>query len=317
MRYDEIGAAQIAELGRKASDPETINITTDSLMPGVPPSIPILWDRDRQALISVKDEISKYRRFPERRTGTAKAQTIDSFIDLTARHMTPESAIFADLDWRKPSLTAVIDYHPRRNLNENDVRVGVEPTKDADWSSHRIRYDFPFSEEWKQWAGGDGVSMEQGDFAFMIEDRIPHLVSPDEGDRRIAEEYLQTAMANPAEILMLSRGLQIRVAAEVKGVVTLNSGEGEMTFVEQHQDAAGGKIKVPGAFVIAIPVFLGGQDVRIPVRLRYRVRGGKVVWSYNIYRPDVIVGDRVRDDAREASGHTGLPLYEGEPEGSA
>ena len=86
-----------------------IHIDLDEAVEGLPSRIPVLIDRATGAVRDVRPLFEHWRVFPEFKRGTAKVLTLQSFIDLTNRHKTGVSAIFADSDWRKPSLTSVID----------------------------------------------------------------------------------------------------------------------------------------------------------------------------------------------------------------
>lgn len=294
--------ALVADLAETAGKPEIINIDTKGLGKGYPESVPVLWNRKFQTANSVKDFIDAYKTNPDRKKGTAQVDTRDSFTELVNRHKTDDSAIFADTNWKKPSLTAVIDYHEAKSGGA------------ADNLSHRVKYEFPLSDEWQTWIASNANSMSQEEFAYWIEDRIPDLASPTDAERNEWEPHFKTKFAVPSELITLSRGLKVNVDSEVKNSQNLQSGEGEVTFNETHRDADGKPIIIPGLFILAIAPFVMGEKVTIPVRLRYRVRQGKVNWWYEIFRPDTFITERVRDDLATVATATELPVYEGKPE---
>jgi hypothetical protein len=95
----------------------------------------------------------------------------------------------------------------------------------------------------------------------------------------------------------------------------LQTGERVVEFSEEHQNAKGEPIVVPGVFMVSVPAFVDGDPVRIPARLRYRVAGGKVKWFYQLYRWEFFLREQVGYDLKEAgSNETGLPAFEGAPE---
>lgn len=251
--------------------------------------------------ISLKPMLEAWRTKPERRRGTASITTLESFIALTNRHKTAHSAIFAVTDWRKPALLCVVDYHTT--------------TGEADNMAHRISYTFPLSEEWKAWIDKDTEPMGQADFASHIEDHIADLATPSGEDKTRLESLFGTKIATPAELMQLSRGLQINVDSAVRNIQNLQSGEANIAFEETHKGSDGKPIKVPGLFMLSIAPFFMGHPATVPVRLRYRVKEGKVIWFYQIYRPDYYVTDRVLADLAQAAQKTDLPYFEGEPEG--
>lgn len=296
----------LAELGVKATDLQFGGIETEGLGHGLAPEVPIGWDRNTQKPISLKGLIEEFRLAPERRKGKATAQTLASFIALTARHMDTDSAVFADMTWTAPKFTAVIDYHGQ----PHPVGDGHEPR----WLGHRIEYAFPLGEDWKKWVKFDGEPMSQQDFAAFIEDRIADLSAATDTETDELEHLFKAKIADPFEILQLSRGLSVSVDAKVGRAVNLASGEAELTYTEVHNDSGGQKLIVPGLFVVSVPVFYGGQPVRIPARLRYRVANGGIKWFYQLWRPDTYVTEQLKKDRDAVVVETGLPVYEGAPE---
>jgi uncharacterized protein YfdQ (DUF2303 family) len=292
----------IADLGAKAAEIQQVAIPLGSLQDeGLPNTIPALWDPQKSTLISVALEAEKYRLAPKRRQGTAKALTLEAFIALVDRHKTDDSVVFADTNWRAPSFTGVIDYHR------------TESGGGAAFGRHRVLYDFPLSEEWKAWVEADGKAMSQVDFATFLEDRIADLSSPTTAEKIALEGDFSTTIATPAELIQLSRKMQVNVESKVVNAQTLQSGAGQIQWEEQHKGADGNPITVPGIFLLNIAPFFMGEKERIPVRLRYRVKG-TITWFFQIYRPDEHVTNRVRADLDIVAKRTARPVFEGAPE---
>ncbi len=271
---------------------------------GLPSLVPVFLDRNSGQAHSLKKHFEEYRTHPERKRGTATVTTLESFIDLVDRHQTGNSAIFANTDWNAPSFTAVIDYH--------ELEGGR-----ADNGQHRIHYPFPLSDEWKAWKKQSGEVLTQAEFAEWIEDRIADLAAPTDDERREYEDTFGLKTATPAEIVTLSRGLKVHAETRVRSNIVLQSGEGEISFEEEHRDAAGNKLVVPGLFIISIAPFFLGAKARIPVRLRYRVSGGAVKWFFVLHRPDLHITGHVNAALKQAEDATGLPAYQGAPETSS
>lgn len=296
----------IAELGVKAGAAQVLGLDLSSLEDdGLPKSLPLVWDPKAGQLVSLKTFAEAYRLRPREKAGSAVVYTLDSFITLTKRHQTAHSAVFANTDWRAPTFTSVIDYHPS------------ETGGGADNGKHRVHYAFPLSEEWKAWVEMDGEFMDQMKFAIFLEDRIADLSSPTDAEKIALERDFATTVANPAQLIQLSRGLKVHVSSQVAAEHVLQSGAGEIKWSEQHQGSDGKPLVVPGMFLLDIAPFFMGEKSRIPVRLRYRVAGGKVLWMFQIYRPDVHVTERVQTDLDAVAKETGLPCFEGKPEMSA
>lgn len=296
------GIAAVVELVRKSLDIEIASIDIEGLGAGLPKQIPVLLDKKNGAALPATTLLEAYRQKPAEKRGTAKALTLKSFIDLVNRHKTTNSAVFAATDWKAPSFTAVIDYHDKASDGP------------ADNLRHRIAYAFPASEEWLAWVKQNGEPMEQGEFAAFLEDRIADLSAPTTTEKIELERDFGTTIANPAQLIQLSRGLQINVESAVKNIVNLASGEASIAFDEQHSDGDGKPLKVPGLFMLSIAPFFMGEKISLPVRLRYRKSGSRILWFYQMYRPDKHVTERVRDDLITVADKTELPTFEGSPE---
>lgn len=281
-------------------------IANDAKAVGIPDTIPVFIDRKSGKPESVKSLFDEWRIAPVRKKGTAVVKTLESFTGLTKRHATGDSVIFADTNWREPSLMSIIDYH------------AIQPGGSADNCSHRILYPFPLTEEWQAWVSINGKPLNQGQFAEFIEDHRADLAAPHEDEITYWQEMLGGKVAYPNELQMLSRGLKIHAETKASSAVTLATGEGELTWEETHtaRDTKGGKIIVPSLFMISVAPFYQGEKARLPARLRYRMPqgGGAVAWSVHLYRPDIYVTEQVTHDLARVAADTDLPAYQGKPE---
>jgi uncharacterized protein YfdQ (DUF2303 family) len=297
---------ELIELGDKASAPTVLDLKTEGLGFGLPPTVPVLFNRNTQAATSLRTLIEEQRQLPARRAGVATLQTLQGLTALLKRHQDDDSALFVDLNWRAPKIVAIVDYH-RQTMAANPH----EPRH----LQHRLEYTFPLSEGWQKWVKKNGRPMNQAQFAAFIEDRISDVSAPKDTEQAEYEALFKTKIADPFEIVTLSRGLSVSVSAKVQRDVRLQSGEAEMVFEEVHRDGGNQKLVVPGLFMLSLPVFFRGENVRLPVRLRYRVKEGNVFWFYQMWEPDRFVTDAV-ERARDAIVvETGVPAYEGAAEG--
>jgi uncharacterized protein YfdQ (DUF2303 family) len=255
--------------------------------------------------------LAKTRMQPIRRTGTATLQDLDSFIAHVNRFRDADSVVFCDqADPAKPKLLAVLDYH----------RAGADQV--PRFCVHRAAHAFPLSEAWKTWAGKNDQAMGQAAFAELIEERIADLLVPpspmseETADASLIAWVRQmgTRFADAATMLELSRGLLVRQNVRVKNAVTLASGEAQMAYETEHTTDVGAPLTIPGAFLLALPVFDRGAAYRVPVRLRYRVADGKVVWRYLLHRPDAVFRDALNEALGQVRKETGLPVLIGTPE---
>jgi Uncharacterized conserved protein (DUF2303) len=255
---------------------------------------------------SIKALLDEYLERPERRAGTAQLEDELSFIAHVNRFKSPASAVFARQDRTKPFVACVIDYYPE----------GSDP-KATDWLGHTSVYAPALSDEWKAWAAMNGKVVPVADFAAFIEDRITDVIVPNLDDPKLKTfaDLVQGKWAEPSDLLQLSRGLQINVETQVKNAVTLNTGEIAVQYEETHRDGAGQPIQIANLFQICVPVFYAGVLYRIAARLRYRLINGKIHWSYQLVRPDLVFDDAFKGIVANVRDQTQLPVFLGSPEG--
>ena len=256
-------------------------------------------------LRSIKFLIDEYRDCPERREGTARLDSLESFIEWSLRFKQERSAIFASgKSHGDASLTAVIDYHA--------AGADGEPS----FCKHRGVYSCPASDEWLAWLGKDGKPMSQSDFADFIEDHLTDIANPAAKLKTIdtfAEQHA-VKIATPSQMLDLSKGLEVNVGRKVVQRVSQQSGEARLSFEESHSGSNGQPLSIPGAFALLIPVFRCGGLYPIPIRLRYRIKDTEVLWTFTMHRADRVFQHAFDEACEQAASGTELPLYRGKPE---
>lgn len=269
-------------------------------------------------LESLKKILDEYRERPVRRSGHAQLQDLASFIEWVNRHKDAGSVLRCAMDRKAPSLHAIVDYH--------EAGAGALAGEDgkARWGAFQATYSMPLDQRWKDWTGISGKPLSQGEFAHFLEDHIldltpaynstnatGELVSnlPEEVARFLALN--QGKCAEPADVVQLSKGLYIYADSKVAERINLQSGETSVTFEEKHRGAPDA-VAVPQLFLVALPVFyLSDTLYRVPVRLRYRLADGKLLWFPTLWQADEVFDKAVRDAATVAHTDTGLPLFFG------
>jgi uncharacterized protein YfdQ (DUF2303 family) len=295
-------AAAVAEVVKKYIEPSIIEAKR-----GSKDSVEILVAGNGSGgvtLHNLKSYLDEYLAKPERRKGTATLMDLASFIEHVLRFKDQDSVLFADPTPSAPKLTAVLDYH----------RAGA--TADPRFGQHRAVYSFPLSDEWKAWAARDGKEMSQQEFAELLEDRIADISDPaSPGDAAAAFALnVGVSFATPQRLIELSRGLSLHVGQQVKQATNLQTGEVQLQYVTEHTDEKGAPLKIPGAFLITIPVFRGGAPYEIAARLRYRQKGATMTWFYQLYRVDRVLDHALDEAFKNAKAETTLPLLVGSPE---
>lgn len=245
--------------------------------------------------------------------------------------------------WKTPSFTAVLDYHEAVNMAPDEHGAVERLPSEAlpRFGKHRASYAFPLSDEFMAWMEANGQPMGQGDFAAFLEERALDIEPPPvtdgfftgqapapaydapEADRRRYEfmELLRTMTARlggkwagPERMMELSRGLKVNESNRVEAKANVSSGAGGIVFMSEHTDEKGELLEVPNLFLISIPIFKNGPRYLMPVRLRYRVAGGRVLWFYDTYRHDKTFDAAFDEACTRVRGETGLPLLVGTPE---
>lgn len=269
---------------------------------------------DTQVLVVPKDKavqglqpfLDLARARPRRRDGVVKVRSTDSLIGITLRHRHEgNTVVFAAPDRQRPSLVTVFDYHPP-----------TDNVYEAQWGKHRAFYAPELSEEWKAWTGAHGKTLDQRAFAEFVEDHVADVIVPPADDEKLAAlaELVGGRYATPADLVTLSRGLQVSSEVKVRDAVTLSTGEIAVTYEESHRDGKGAPLQVPNLFVLAIPVFYAGPLYRIPVRLRYTLREGGVKWSVHLVRHDRVFDHAFEEICEAVRTATSVPLFIGAPE---
>jgi len=252
---------------------------------------------------SVKKYLDEYEQRPERKRGTLTLDDLPSFVEAVKLHARDTTALFASAD--KRTIQAVFDYHEKSNGQ-------------ADWLQHRAVYPFPITPEWDAWSNISGKWIEQATLAQFLEDHVVEVVEPARAmdlARRWAEQ-LSIEFATPARMMSLSRGLAVTVDTKVAEARNLGTGEASLRFEETHQGADGKALQVPGALLIEVPIFRGGNAYQLPARLRYRLEKEKagILWQISLYRADLALRDAVREACETVRADTDLPLFYGTPE---
>ncbi len=267
-------------------------------------------------LKSIKPLLDAYATKPDRREGTDKVADIGTLTEWTNRHKDAGSVIFCDRTRDAPKLLSVIDYH-KQGEGDEQARFG----------KFRALYEFPLDQRWKDWSAIDGEKMTQADFAAFLEDHVLDLVGTDISTdgagvetRKlppVVQQYLDLMggrCAMPSDIVALSQGLDLNANNKVVNKVDLQSGQGAIVFESTHLDASGNRVDIPRLFMIAIPIFeRSAVHYRIPVRIRYRVTGGSVIWIPTLFGADDIIDAAIEDAAKTVGDGTELPLFYGWP----
>ncbi len=269
-------------------------------------SVPYLVLPEGKRIESLKHIVDQYAPAPDRIIGTAQLRDEASFIAHVNEMKRDTTRIFANPDATAPALTAVYDYHA----------VLSERTAAPAFCQHRAHWPLALSKEWQTWNGQAGKAMSAQEFAEFLERHVPDVYWGDTHSEytKLLISTLELKLAAPSALIALSRNLAVNVDVAVRQAQTLSSGEINMTYVEQHKDGEGQPLRVPNAFLIAVPVILGGPVYQILARLSYRLRDSKVSWFYTLHRTDIVFDAAVREICTRVATETERPVFLGAPE---
>jgi len=206
------------------------------------------------------EDLEIFHANPRRIRAAIAARTLESFLAYYERFHNDASVVFVDREAAK--VEAVLDYHAE----------GAPA-----WGSHRIKYQMPYTPEWRAWKAGDGKKMNQVEFSEFIEERIADFDEP-EG----------------AAMLEVAKNLKAQKKVEFASAVNIANGDVQFTYeTETH---AKGHVDVPETFSIGVKLFEDGNGYRVEARLRYRISDdGKLTMWYTLIRPDKALEAAVND----------------------
>jgi hypothetical protein len=259
-------------------------------------------------LKSLKPYFDTFLDRPERASGTTILTTLTSFTEFVNRHKVEGQTILFldDTDAEKPAMRAVFDAHRK---GEKDA------TDNADWQRFRADYTLPLSDEWEKWKECVDAWWAQADFAAFLEDRIQDVIAPADAGQ-LAQSFAEkigTTLATAAQVMEFSRGIDIRTDQQLTSILDRGTGAVRLQYKEEHKDATGAPLVVPGAFAIGIPVFRCGERYPMPVRIRFQKSGTTAEWALCVQRTEEIFELALADAAKVAAAATGLTVFRGRP----
>lgn len=294
-------AEAVARVAQRAFEPRVVDISR-----GTDAAAAALLVPQGMEVKSIKPLLDEYLPKPVRRSGTTVLHDLASFIAAVQRAKDEGTVVY--LDAAKVHAYAVLDHD----------HAGPDGEATARWGGHRLACAIGLSPAWSAWSQASGVAMSQTDFAAFIDDHLPDILDPASLDETHPLVALMTTMgitpATPAEVVKASRGLKLRAEVNVTESITLESGEVELQYTETHT-GQGEALRVPSAFLIALPVFDGAPRDVLLVRLRYRRIAGqpRVQWTAAVYQREEVRTTALRDLQAHIAAETGVPTFLGEP----
>lgn len=274
--------AAAIEAGRKITDAKT-RITWIEHPLDAKIRVPLSIDSDNNLGVDTAALEELDRRFEERpRVGTTILTEVDAYIAHLNRWGSEDTVVYADTS--QMSFTAVLDDHP--------AGVGAAAAR-----AHRASYACPRSEAWQTWTELDGELQSQTKFADFIESRLEDLVGG-------------TGYPAPLDVLQVGRKLNILTKGEFRREI--NPTNGDSIFVCKTETDAQ-STQIPRAFLIAIPVFDGGDRYQLEARVRFALAEGRAVFSFTLHRRGEIERDAFNEVRQKIAKETGRLVLAGTP----
>lgn len=276
---------------------------------------------------------------PERAFGTAKADTLDSFIDMVKRHRVEgETVIFATQVMSAagappsaPSLRAVLNYHVR-----------AEVRTQAGHGDHCVEYKFEFAPFFRQWLAAVRV-IPQRDFSEFLQKHVYELMDPEDATEENEDGSLKTpdpdsvtymvmmksvnryarstvrprqVFAAPGDLMKLASALQAtcrqtwaEVASDEWGNLSLTITDEKQAIVPDQKLGA-----VPKLFLVSLEVFPGAGFQTLPARLKVEVKDGKLYLGAELIGVERLLGSAFLAALERVGKETDCPVYRGSME---
>lgn len=221
----------------------------------------------------------------------AKVVMLDSpsFIAYAKKHGSLDNCtLYADVDYdsSKCSIVAVVNDHG------SDV-------DQAQWRDHTATFQPKLSHEWKCWTQLNKQAQDQAKFAAFIEDNMGDIASID-------------GMPTATDMLQMALAFEANSDKRFKKRIDLQSGGAALEYVDQQDESTSAKMRFFERFTIGIPVFQGSTAAYpIEARLKYRQQSDKLVFWFELIRPDRVFKQAVTDEIEKIHEATGFMLLYG------
>ncbi|MEQ9322993.1 MAG: DUF2303 family protein [Polyangiaceae bacterium] len=224
---------------------------------------------------------------PRRRKGTARHTELDSFIEHVNRFKGGPTTVWADI--HGVQLTAIYDYHPQAG---------------AAWCEHRAIYTCPLTDQWREWNAISGNLMSVAEFGEFIEAHRDELTSGTDKDGN--------AYPAPAAVEEMAMNLHIQTKGTYTRKVNKRTGDFELTCKQETDEKV--STEVPRAFLLALPVFEGGDAFEVEARVRLVLREGNAKLGVVLHRADEVLRVAFGEVRKAVADKCEVPVFAGSPE---
>lgn len=266
----------IIEVAEKAAETEVLPI-------GGTPLVALVHADTRTVAWTDLDD---YKPNPRRHQGVARFRSPDSFIAYLHQlgvHNGEWEQVGYYADERQLQVTAV--------LNDDG---GLPGHRD-----YRAELVYELTDEWRAWQGINGQFFRAQVFAEFVEDWRHTIVDPDAGS-----------------IIDLVRAFKATQKVTYKDEISDRNGDRALTYVkETTAGTTTGSLDLPERFVLEMVPFIGGTEVLIEARFRYRLDDGGATFGVALAQPALILRNAFEAEL-ESLGNLlpeGTPIMLGSP----
>ena len=239
-------------------------------------------------LIDARDHIQRTKDHPRRKTGSVTITQHDSFTEYLAKHSLTETEVWADIN--KDSITAVINAHSAAPDPDDEGTAG--------WGDHRATLQLVTTQDWRDWATGNGKLVGQQEFAEFVEQHLPNFLRP-----------------SAADMLELAQTIKGHTKVSFESSKRVKSGETAIEWREDTTAAAGkkGTLEIPDTIDLGMQVYEGGVPYKLTARFRYRIGGGTLLLGYVLERAGDVKRDAFGQVVGQVATDTGCEVWHGTP----
>lgn len=268
----------IVDIAEKAAETEVLPI-------GGTPMVAVIHAEDR-TLNWV--DLDDYKPNPRRHQGTARFRSPDSF--LAYLH---QLGVHANGAWE-----GQVGYY----ADDRQLQVTAVLNDDGGLPGHgdyRAELVYELTDEWKAWAGVNGKFFPATQFAEHVEDWRHTITSPDAGS-----------------IIDMVRAFKATQKVVYKDEISDRNGDRALTWTkETTAGTASGQLELPESFLLTMVPFIGGGDVTVEARFRYRLNDGGAVFGVALAQPTLILRNAFEDELASLADQLpeGTPIMLGSP----
>lgn len=229
---------------------------------------------------------------PARKRGVIEITEADSFIFYLTKHGSLDECVIYAQDQAESgilNLIAVINDH------KSDA---------PQWRDHRCLFTPAPSVEWKRWTSKDRGHFSQIEFATWLEDNLSDIANVE-------------GMPSGSAILQMALAFEANADKRLRSRLSLQNGGTQFEFVDDEDKDTRTRMTVFERFTLGIPVFDGGEQpasaYTLEARLKYREKDGKVVFWYELIRPDRVFKAAVGETLEYIKSKTGFHVVFGTP----